>query len=112
MPGYLIDELSVFLPCYNEGNNLESTFNKILPKIRTIARTWEIIIVNDGSTDKTGEIARKFCHNYPDNVRIITHNHNRGYGAALKSGFYSAKYARIVLIDADGQFDFNEIDKI
>jgi len=68
---YQLQELSVFLPCYNEEKNLENTFNQILPVIRDIAQKWEIIIVNDGSTDKTGEIAAKIAKKYPDNIKIV-----------------------------------------
>jgi glycosyltransferase involved in cell wall biosynthesis len=105
----IFDELSLFLPCYNEEKNLEPTFNKTLPILRQVARKWEVIIVNDGSRDNTGEIALKIQNLYPKEVKIVTHNPNRGYGAAFKSGFYTAKYEWISFIDADGQFDFNDI---
>jgi len=109
MNKYLFRELSLFLPCYNEQDNLKRTFNLSLPIIKEIAQKWEIIIVNDGSKDNTGQIASKLKKLHPQNVSVITHNPNRGYGAAFKSGFYSAKYEWITFIDADGQFDFNDI---
>lgn len=109
MSKYLFRELSLFLPCYNEQDNLERTFNLSLPIIKEIAQKWEIIIVNDGSKDNTGQIASKLQSLHPKNVSVVTHNPNRGYGAAFKSGFYSAKYEWITFIDADGQFDFNDI---
>lgn len=106
---YLFKELSLFLPCYNEEANLESTVDKTLPILTKVADKWELIIVNDGSKDKTGEIALKIKKKYPKNINIITHSPNRGYGASFKSGFYNAKYDWITFIDADGQFDFNDI---
>lgn len=105
-----LKELSVFFPCYNEEEHVEETVKKckkILPKI---SKKWEIIIVNDGSRDKTGEIAKKLSQK-DKRIRVITHNPNRGYGAAFKSGFYNAKYEWITFTDADGQFDFSEITK-
>jgi len=107
----LINEISVFFPCYNEEKNLENTINKAIPVIKEIANNWEIIIVNDGSTDKTNIIAQKIQKLYPKNISIINHENNRGYGAALKSGLYNSKYEWIVFTDSDGQFDFSEIKK-
>lgn len=104
-----LPELSLFLPCYNEQENLLNTFNQVLPVIRDIAYKWEIIIVDDGSKDNTPQIAAALVKKYPQNVRVITHHPNRGYGAAFKSGLYNSRYQWIALTDADGQFDFNDI---
>lgn len=106
-----IPELSLFLPCYNEQDNLQNTVDSALPILQKVAKKWELIIVNDGSKDMTGEIALSIQKKYPNNVKIVTHNPNRGYGAAFKSGFYNAKYQWITFIDSDGQFDFSEITK-
>ncbi|MCX6726916.1 MAG: glycosyltransferase family 2 protein, partial [Candidatus Shapirobacteria bacterium] len=102
-------ELSVFFPCYNEEKNIANTFNKALPIIKEIAHKWEVILINDGSKDNTAEILDKIVKKYPKNVKIVTHNPNRGYGAAFKSGLYAAKYPWIAFTNADGQFDFNDI---
>jgi glycosyltransferase involved in cell wall biosynthesis len=107
-----LPQLSVFFPCYNEANNIKNTVNKALPVIKEIAQKWEIIIINDGSKDDTGKMALQIKKNYPKNIRIITHNPNRGYGAAFKSGFYNAKYDWITFTDADGQFNFADIKKL
>ncbi len=104
-----IPELSLFLPCYNEEANLQNTVDKTLPILKKVAKNWELIIINDGSTDKTGEIAKSIQKTDPTHIKIVTHHPNRGYGAAFKSGFYTAKYQWITFIDADGQFDFSEI---
>jgi glycosyltransferase involved in cell wall biosynthesis len=105
----LISELSVFFPCYNEEKNIKNTVEKAVSILEKIANKWEILIINDGSKDKTGEVALSLQKKYPKNINIITHNPNRGYGAAFKSGFYNAKYKWIAFTDADGQFDFSEI---
>lgn len=104
-----INELSVFFPCYNEEHNLQKTFDAALPLIKQVASKWEVIIVDDGSKDKTPQIAKSIAAKYPKNVHIVTHNPNRGYGAAFKSGFYNSKYEWIAFTDADGQFDFSDI---
>jgi glycosyltransferase involved in cell wall biosynthesis len=107
---YLISELSLFFPCYNEEKNLSNTINKAIPILDETAQRWEIIIINDGSKDKTEQIAHKIKQQYKDkDIRIITHNPNRGYGAALKSGLYNSKYDWITFTDSDGQFDFSDI---
>ena len=108
MKKYLIDELSVFFPCYNEENNIQTTVDKAVKVLEKTAKKWEIIIVNDGSKDKTGEVALKIQKKYPS-IKIVTHSPNRGYGAAFKSGLYNAKYQWIAFTDSDGQFDFSEI---
>lgn len=111
MKQYLIDELSVFYPCYNEEKNIKNTVSKTVPVLQKIAQKWEIILINDGSKDNTGKVLEEIKKTYPKQIRIITHNPNRGYGAALKSGFYNAQYKWIVFTDSDGQFDFSEVTK-
>lgn len=107
---YLVNQLSVFFPAYNEEANLEKTVNKTIPILKEIAQKWEIIIVNDGSKDNTEAKAKALIKKYPKyDIRLINHNPNRGYGAAFKSGIYNAKYDWITFTDADGQFDFNDI---
>lgn len=103
-----LKELSVFFPAYNEEANIENTINKTLPILKEVADKWEIIIVNDGSKDKTGQISEAIAKKHPQ-VRVVHHNPNRGYGAAFKSGFYNARYQWITFTDADGQFDFEDI---
>lgn len=104
----LIDELSVFFPAYNEEAHIEETVTKAKKVLEKTVRKWEILIVNDGSSDKTGTIAK--CLSKSDKrIKVINHKKNQGYGAAFKSGFYGAKHKGIAFTDADGQFDFSEI---
>lgn len=105
-----INEISVFFPVYNEGATIESVVKKTRNILKEIAGKWEIIIVNDGSSDNTDEISKRLVEE-DKRIRLITHSPNRGYGAALKSGMYNSKYSWIAFTDADGQFDFSEIDK-
>lgn len=105
-----MESISVFFPTYNEEANIKSTVLKAVDVLNKNFKTWEIIIIIDGSTDKTREIVEQLAK---ENVRIrvVNHEQNKGYGASLQSGFYNAKYDWIAFTDSDGQFDFSEINK-
>jgi len=105
-----VPELSVFFPFWNEEGNAESVVRKAIPVLEKVALKWEIIMVDDGSSDKTLEIISKLAKSDPRLI-VAAHQKNRGYGAALKTGFSSAKYNVIVFNDGDGQFDFSEVTK-
>jgi len=106
-----LTKLSLFFPAYNEEANLKETVEKAIPVLSKVANKFELIIVDDGSKDRTGEIADKLAKKYSF-IRVIHHRSNKGYGEALKSGFYSAKYEWIVFTDSDGQLDFSEVAKL
>ncbi len=111
MFGGKLKELSVFFPFYNEEANIEAQTKQALKVIPRFAQKFEIILINDGSVDKTGLIGKKLA-NYHRQVRLINHQKNRGYGGALKSGFRAAKYEWIFFSDGDRQFNLEEIDKL
>jgi glycosyltransferase involved in cell wall biosynthesis len=103
--------ISVFFPCYNEEANVENTTLAALKTFRRISDDFEVIIVNDGSKDRTGEIADRLADEHPE-VRAV-HNHpNLGYGGALQRGFREATKPWVFYTDGDGQFDFAEIDQL
>jgi glycosyltransferase involved in cell wall biosynthesis len=105
-----LPELSVFFPFWNEEKNIEKVVKKAIPVAQKISDKWEIIMVDDGSSDNTFSIAKKLAKENP-NLVVVSHDKNRGYGAALKSGFEKAKYEYVVFNDGDGQFDFSEISR-
>lgn len=105
-----LNSLSIFFPFWNEEENVERVVNRAVPIAQKIAEKWEILIIDDGSSDKTLEKANKLAKNN-SNIRVIGHFPNRGYGAALKEGFDNSKYDVVVFTDGDGQFDFSEIDE-
>lgn len=105
-----VKEISFFTPAWNEEAHIETTVTKVDKILKKIAQKYEIIIVNDGSQDKTGEIADRLARDN-ERIRVIHHPNNFGYGEALKSGFYNARYQWIAMMDIDGQFDFAEITK-
>jgi len=106
-----LEELSVFFPFYNEEANIAAQTKQALKIIPQFAEKFEIILVNDGSVDKTGQIGQKLAANHP-NVVLVSHSKNRGYGGALKSGFRKAKYEWIFFSDGDRQFDLKEIGRL
>lgn len=105
-----VNSLSVFFPAYNEEKNIESTIKKAVAVLKDLGiPKWEVIIVNDGSKDQTGEVADRLSKGM-DNVRVV-HQVNGGYGMAVRGGMYNSKYQWIVYTDSDGQFDFAEVTK-
>ena len=104
----IIDELSVFLPVYNEEANIKSVVLAVREVLQDVAGDWELIIVDDGSTDGSANLIRELTKSDP-RIRAVTHEVNEGYGASIASGLYESKYPWISFIDSDGQFDFAEI---
>ncbi len=103
--------VSVVLPAYNEQENLRretETWRRVLARE---CERFEIILVDDGSADETPAIADALAEEF-DEVRVIHHRPNKGYGAALRSGFTSARMPLVFYTDADGQFKPDEITKL
>lgn len=107
----LIKEISVFFPAYNVEGQIVETVDKAFKVVPRLAERYEISVINDGSTDGTGDKLKKLSKKHKD-LKIILHEKNRGYGAALKSGFYGAKYSWVTFTDADGQFDIRDLPKL
>jgi glycosyltransferase involved in cell wall biosynthesis len=104
----MVNELSVFLPSFNEGQTIKDVVLNTRNVLQKVARRWEIIVVNDGSRDDTKKIVMAL-EKEDSRIRLINHNENKGYGASFKTGLYNSKYEWISFIDSDGQFDFSEI---
>jgi len=100
---------SVFFPCYNEEENVEKTTRAALTAFERITDDFEVIIVNDGSKDRTAEIADRLAAQDP-RVRAVHNYPNLGYGGALQRGIRESRKEWIFYTDGDGQFDFEEID--
>ncbi len=107
----LMESLSVVLPAYNEEENVEQAVRHVADVAQTLDRDYEIILVNDGSSDRTGEIGRELENQVP-NFRLVEHYPNRGYGGALKAGFEAASKDLITFYPGDAQFDFGEIERL
>lgn len=100
--------LSVFFPAYNEEANLPKLIERTVAAVSPLTDDYEIIIVNDGSKDRTGEVAEELARKFPQ-VRPVHHQRNSGYGAALITGFNEACKEMVFFSDSDNQFDLAEI---
>lgn len=105
-----LPSLSLFFPAFNEEANIAVAITSALKVLPKVARVYEIIVVNDGSTDATKSTAQALAKKHPA-VRVVTQK-NKGYGGALKLGFSKARYEWIFFTDADLQFDLSELTLI
>src|SRR3989344_3535080 len=104
--------ISFFCPAYNDEENLPILIPKTVRVLKKIASRFEIVIVEDGSPDKTASVADMLAKNFKPFIRVIHHKRNLGYGAALKRGFREAsKYDYVFYTDGDNQYDVSEIRK-
>lgn len=103
--------ISVFFPCYNEASNVGPMVKKTIPVLTSLTPDFEIILVNDGSSDGTAEIIDTLAEKNPC-VKAVHHRQNSGYGAALQSGFRAASKDLVFYTDGDAQFDIGELGAI
>ena len=100
--------LTVFFPAYNDSGTIASLVISARKTAARLTSDFEIIIVNDGSADRTAEIADELARTYPE-VRVVHHPKNRGYGGALRSGFANATKELVFYTDGDAQYDPEEL---
>src|SRR5436190_23723685 len=98
--------LTIIIPAYNEERGIRPVVEQVRDAMESFEYEFEIVIVDDGSQDRTGEEARA------TGARVIQHRQNRGYGEALKTGIRHAQYERIAIIDADGSYPASEIPRL
>jgi glycosyltransferase involved in cell wall biosynthesis len=106
---------AMFLPAWNEADNLPTVVTEAVMYLKSRNQPFEVIIVDDGSTDSTADVARMLEVTYPGYVRLVQHHENKGYGAALRTGFKAgleANFEWIGFCDADGQFKPQDIGKL
>jgi glycosyltransferase involved in cell wall biosynthesis len=101
--------VSVVLPAYNEEEAIESTVRHVAEAMQALVSDFEIVVTNDGSKDRTGEILDALQRDRSLHLRVVTHPRNQGYGAALASGFDAAGNGLIFMTDGDKQFDVAEL---
>lgn len=103
-----LSSISFFCPAYHDENNLPVLIPRVHEFLSEIASIFEIIIIEDGSPDKTGEVADRLANQY-SYVRVVHHPKNTGYGATLRDGFKSARYDYVIYTDGDNQYDIRDI---
>ncbi len=106
----MIKELSVFFPAYNEEKNISKTVKDTVKVLEDKGIKYEALVIDDGSKDKTAEIVKKL-HKENEKVKLVSHNENKGYGAAIKTGMKNSQYEWVCFTDSDGQFDFKQIKR-
>jgi glycosyltransferase involved in cell wall biosynthesis len=107
--GGMVHELSVVLPAFNEEANVERVVRCCVAYLADRMPDYELLIVNDGSSDRTGEILDRLVTEFP-RLRPFHHPQNRGYGAALRTGFDASNKRFVFFMDSDGQFDIRDLD--
>ena len=105
----VLQSLSIVLPCYDEAPNVAPAVAEALEAASRFARRCEIVVVDDGSSDDTRAIAESIARR-DARVRVIAHEHNRGYGAAVRSGIEASTSEWVLLTDGDLQFDLSELE--
>jgi len=107
-----VARLSYFFPAHNEEANLAGLVEEALATLPSLADTFEIIAVNDGSRDRTAAIADELTAAHPNLVRAVHHATNLGYGAALRSGLAAARYELVAFTDGDRQFQVTDLGRL
>lgn len=103
--------LSVVLPCFDEEPNVARAVAEALAGARGAADAVQVVVVDDGSADRTGAIAEQIARTDP-RVTVVRHAENRGYGAAVRSGIAATTMPWVLLTDADLQFDVAEVGRM
>jgi glycosyltransferase involved in cell wall biosynthesis len=99
------------MPAYNEEKNISKTLEEVSKYFKNSKiKDYEIIVVNDGSKDSTAEVVREFSKK-DAHIKLINQTENKGYGEAVKTGFYESKKDLIFFMDSDGQFNVSDLDK-
>ena len=104
------ESISAFFPAFNDGKTIGGLVEKTLAMLSRLTPDYEVIVINDGSADETGEVLEALRAEHPEHVRVITHEQNRGYGGALRSGFAAATKELVFYTDGDGQYDPLEME--
>lgn len=103
--------VSLLLPVWNESATIARTLAEVIAALSRVAEAYEIVVIDDGGRDGTAAGVRTICANNP-HVRLAHHEPNRGYGAALRSGFAAATCELVAFADAAGQFDVSQLDRL
>jgi glycosyltransferase involved in cell wall biosynthesis len=102
----------VFFPAFNDAPTIGALIDDAFAVLNCYAADHEVIVINDGSRDTTAEVLGAMVKKYTPRMRVVTHATNRGYGAALSSGFAAATKELVFYTDGDGQYDVKELPKL
>lgn len=102
--------LSVVIPCYDEEATLRATLDTLVAVLHRAPFTWEVVVVDDGSEDRSAEVTEHYARFEP-HVRLLRHSHNQGSGQAIWTGIEGSGGEYVIYVPADGQFDHEEIPR-
>ena len=103
--------LSLIIPAYNEESSIRQALAEAEAALPRVADAFEILVVDDGSRDRTAQVVQECARACP-HVRLLRLPENRGYGAALRTGFEAARFDRVAFTDADCQFDLHDLSRL
>jgi glycosyltransferase involved in cell wall biosynthesis len=103
--------VSLFFPVFRDEQTVRRVAEKSLNVLRDVANEYEVVIVDDGSPDRAGEIADELAREHPC-ISVVHHEKNRGYGAAIQSGLAKVKYEWVCFTDGDDEYDVNDLRKL
>src|SRR3989338_9580254 len=106
-----LTSLSIVFPCYTEAENVGGMIEQAVKTAETYGVDYEVVVVDDGSKDSSADIVRSWSAKNP-RVKLVRHEHNQGYGAALRTGFKNVSKDLIFLTDGDNQFQLSDIEKL
>jgi len=101
--------VTVVVPCFNEEETLEPTLDELCSVLREAPFTWEVLVVDDGSRDRSAEITTLYAEKHEHQVRLLRHRTNQGSGQAIWTGIQAGRGRYVIYVPADGQFDHGEI---
>ena len=107
-----LSSLSLVMPAHNESENLRWLLPHINDVVPRMFERFDVIIVDDGSTDGTGDVAREVAKQLGMELKVVRHEHKSGYGAAVGDGLRAADMDYAAFTDADGQLDVADLDKL
>lgn len=107
----MLSGLSIVIPAFNEQATLREVVEGAVAVAPRLAERWEVIVVNDGSQDASGEIARQLAATLPA-VQLIEHPANRGFGASQRTGILASREPWVTVIPSDGQFDPRDLERL
>jgi glycosyltransferase involved in cell wall biosynthesis len=107
-----VRSLTVFFPAYNDAPSIGALVVRAFEVLERHTDDYEVVVVNDGSRDNTGDVLARLKNRYGAKLRIVTHARNRGYGGALRSGFQAACKDLVFYTDGDGQYDISELPNL
>jgi len=105
----MVKSISVFFPAYNDAGTISTMIIRAMQTLAEVTDDYEIIVINDGSTDDTGRVLDEMAKHYPTRLRVFHRTQPSGYGGVLRAGFLAAQKEWVFYTDGDAQYDVREL---